>query len=82
VIRTIQQRWTAESGRHEEDHVMDLNWGNFHHRLVAEAASLGKADVNLKAARQRRIDEERSMRTFLLNSVFTLLLLALCAHAS
>jgi len=59
-----------------------LNWDNYRHRLVAQAVSLGKAGVSLNAARQRRIEEQRAMRKFLLNGVFALLLLALCAHAS
>jgi hypothetical protein len=58
------------------------NWDSSRHRLVAEAASPGKAGVNLNAARQRRIEEEHSIKRLLLNGVFVLLLLALSAHAS
>jgi hypothetical protein len=60
----------------------NLNWINYRHRLVAQAASLGKTGVKSNAARHRRIEEQRAMRKFLLNGVFALLLLALCAHAS
>jgi hypothetical protein len=60
----------------------NLIWVNYRHRLVAEAASVGKDSVNLNAARRGRIEEQRAMRKFLLNGVFALLLLVLCAHAS
>ncbi len=56
------------------------NWDSSRHKLFAEAASPGKAGVNLNTARQRHIEEEHSMKRLLPN-VFASLLLALSAHA-